>query len=72
MAGRLDDVEVANRRAPVIEPGYTFGTVTDKIRRIGEPRSDSSGLGAVAGGQVARAAAGVVGGQAAWVTKRYQ
>src|SRR5437868_9873772 len=34
MADRVDDVEVANRRAPVIEPGYTFATVTDKISSI--------------------------------------
>src|SRR5436853_2426976 len=43
MAGRLDDVEVANRRAPVIEPGYTFGTVTDKISAIVLKRPTSTG-----------------------------
>src|SRR5437660_7888056 len=43
MADRLDDVEVANRRAPVIEPGYTFGTVTDKISAIVLKRPTSTG-----------------------------
>src|SRR5438445_12065285 len=43
MADRVDDVEVANRRAPVIEPGYTFGTVTDKISAIVLKRPTSTG-----------------------------
>jgi Ni/Fe-hydrogenase subunit HybB-like protein len=34
MADNLNEVEVANKRAPVIEPGYTFATVTDKISSI--------------------------------------
>jgi len=34
MAERMDEVTVANKQAPVIEPGYTFGTVTDKISTI--------------------------------------
>jgi Ni/Fe-hydrogenase subunit HybB-like protein len=34
MADHLDEVEVANKRAPVIEPGHTFATVTDKISSI--------------------------------------
>ncbi|HEX9111633.1 MAG TPA: NrfD/PsrC family molybdoenzyme membrane anchor subunit [Terriglobales bacterium] len=34
MPDHLDEVEVANKRAPVIEPGYTFATVTDKISSI--------------------------------------
>jgi molybdopterin-containing oxidoreductase family membrane subunit len=34
MPDRLDEVEVANKRAPVIEPGHTFATVTDKISSI--------------------------------------
>lgn len=43
----------------------------DSIPRIGE-LSTSRGLGAVVTGQVARAAAGIVAGQAPWVTRRYQ
>jgi Ni/Fe-hydrogenase subunit HybB-like protein len=43
MADRVDEVEVANRRAPVIEPGYTFGTVTDKISAIVLKRPTSTG-----------------------------
>src|ERR1700750_3051738 len=43
MADRMDDVELANRRAPVIEPGYTFGTVTDKISAIVLTRPTSNG-----------------------------
>src|ERR1700746_1815770 len=43
MADRVDDVEVANRRAPVIEPGYTFGTVNDKISAIVLKRPTSTG-----------------------------
>jgi molybdopterin-containing oxidoreductase family membrane subunit len=42
MADR-DDVAVANQRAPVIEPGYTFGTVTDKISSIVLDRPASVG-----------------------------
>ncbi len=34
MADNLNEVEVANKRAPVIEPGHTFGSVTDKISSI--------------------------------------
>jgi Ni/Fe-hydrogenase subunit HybB-like protein len=43
MAERMDDVEVANQRPPVIEPGYTFGTVTDKISAIVLNRPTSTG-----------------------------
>src|ERR1700756_5852895 len=43
MTDRVDEVEVANRRAPVIEPGYTFGTVTDKISAIVLKRPTSTG-----------------------------
>src|ERR1700741_1395723 len=42
MADR-DDVTVANQKAPVIEPGYTFGTVTDKISSIVLTRPTSTG-----------------------------
>jgi len=35
--------EAANRRAPVIEPGYTFATVTDKISSIVLTRPTSLG-----------------------------
>src|ERR1700741_5073904 len=42
MADR-DDVTVANQKAPVIEPGYTFGTVTDKISSIVLTRPTSNG-----------------------------
>jgi len=34
MADHLDESIVANKSAPVIEPGYTFGTVTEKISSI--------------------------------------
>ena len=34
MPDHLEEVEVANKRAPVIEPGHTFATVTDKISSI--------------------------------------
>jgi len=34
MADHLDEVKVANKRAPVIEPGHTFATITDKISSI--------------------------------------
>src|SRR6201997_2623884 len=43
MADRMDDVELASGRAPVIEPGYTFGTVTDKISSIVLTRPTSNG-----------------------------
>src|SRR6201988_339182 len=42
MADR-DDVTVANQKAPVIEPVYTFGTVTDKISSIVLTRPTSNG-----------------------------
>ena len=32
-----------NKQAPVIEPGYTFGTVTDKISSIVLTRPTSNG-----------------------------
>ena len=43
MADHLDEVEVANKRAPVIEPGYTFATITDKISSIVLTRPTSLG-----------------------------
>src|ERR1700750_1748327 len=43
MADRMDDVELASGRAPVIEPGYTFGSVTDKISSIVLTRPTSIG-----------------------------
>src|ERR1700746_2137505 len=43
MADRMDDVELASGRAPVIEPGYPFGTVTDKISSIVLTRPTSIG-----------------------------
>src|SRR6266446_6506829 len=47
MAEHLDEVgvanEVANKRAPVIEPGYTFGSITDKISSIVLTRPTSLG-----------------------------
>src|SRR5215475_5026311 len=43
MAERMDEVPVANRQAPVIEPGYTFGTVTEKISSIVLNRPTSTG-----------------------------
>jgi len=43
MADRMEDVGVENRNAPVIEPGYTFGTVTDKISSIVLTRPTSTG-----------------------------
>ncbi len=47
MADNRDEVEiandVANKRAPVIEPGYTFATVTDKISSIVLTRPASLG-----------------------------
>ena len=39
----MEDVEVANRNAPVIQPGHTFGTVTDKISAIVLTRPTSTG-----------------------------
>src|SRR3981189_1832209 len=52
MADHLDEVrvtnevtnEVANKRAPVIEPGYTFGSITDKISSIVLTRPTSLGV----------------------------
>ena len=41
MADRAQDV--MNKQAPVIEPGYTFGTVTDKISSIVLTRPTSNG-----------------------------
>src|SRR3989442_7975655 len=35
--------ELINKQAPVIEPGYTFGTVTDKISSIVLTRPTSNG-----------------------------
>src|SRR5438094_8065713 len=35
--------DVMNKQAPVIEPGYTFGTVTDKISSIVLTRPTSNG-----------------------------
>src|SRR5579883_1678175 len=43
MADRMEDVEVAGGRAPVIEPGFTFGTITDKISSIVLTRPTSTG-----------------------------
>jgi Ni/Fe-hydrogenase subunit HybB-like protein len=43
MADRMDEVEVASGNAPVIQPGYTFGTVTDKISTIVLNRPTSTG-----------------------------
>jgi Ni/Fe-hydrogenase subunit HybB-like protein len=43
MADNLNEVDVANQRAPVIEPGYTFATVTDKISSIVLTRPASLG-----------------------------
>jgi len=43
MADRMDEVGIADRKAPVIEPGYTFGTVTDKISAIVLNRPTSTG-----------------------------
>ena len=43
MADHLDEVKVANERAPVIEPGYTFATITDKISSIVLTRPTSLG-----------------------------
>jgi Ni/Fe-hydrogenase subunit HybB-like protein len=38
-----DEVKVANQPAPVIEPGYTFATITDKISSIVLTRPTSLG-----------------------------
>jgi Ni/Fe-hydrogenase subunit HybB-like protein len=43
MADHSDESTVANKQAPVIEPGYTFGTVTDKISSIVLTRPTSNG-----------------------------
>jgi Ni/Fe-hydrogenase subunit HybB-like protein len=43
MAERMDEVGIVDRKAPVIEPGYTFGTVTDKISSIVLNRPTSTG-----------------------------
>jgi len=43
MADNLNEVDVANKGAPVIEPGYTFATVTDKISSIVLTRPASLG-----------------------------
>src|SRR5215472_1485848 len=43
MADRIEDVTVANAKAPVIGPGHTFGTVTDKISAIVLTRPTSTG-----------------------------
>ncbi|HST11779.1 MAG TPA: NrfD/PsrC family molybdoenzyme membrane anchor subunit [Terriglobales bacterium] len=43
MTDRMDEVEVASGNAPVIQPGYTFGTVTDKISTIVLNRPTSTG-----------------------------
>ena len=43
MADHLEESVVANKRAPVIEPGHTFATVTDKISAIVLTRPTSMG-----------------------------
>ncbi len=43
MADHREEVAVGNLRAPVIEPGYTFGSVTDKISSIVLTRPTSNG-----------------------------
>jgi molybdopterin-containing oxidoreductase family membrane subunit len=43
MADHLNEATVANKQAPVIEPGHTFGTVTDKISSIVLTRPTSNG-----------------------------
>jgi molybdopterin-containing oxidoreductase family membrane subunit len=43
MADRVNDVAVGSRETPVIRPGYTFGTVTDKISSIVLTRPTSNG-----------------------------
>src|SRR6201993_1440314 len=43
MADHTEESSVGNQKAPVIEPGYTFGTVTDKISSIVLNRPTSTG-----------------------------
>src|SRR5579864_3467600 len=43
MANPTDEVVVANKRAPDIQTGYTFDTVTDKISSIVLTRPTSAG-----------------------------
>jgi len=43
MADHLEEVTVANKRSPVIEPGHTFASVTDKISSIVLTRPTSLG-----------------------------
>ncbi len=43
MANQLEELDVANKRAPVIEPGHTFATITDKISSIVLTRPTSLG-----------------------------
>ena len=43
MADHLEESAVAKRQAPVIEPGYTFATVTEKISAIVLTRPTSTG-----------------------------
>ena len=43
MADQFDESTVANQPAPVIEPGHTFATVTDKISSIVLTRPTSKG-----------------------------
>jgi Ni/Fe-hydrogenase subunit HybB-like protein len=43
MADQFDPSAMANQPAPVIEPGYTFGTVTDKISSIVLTRPTTNG-----------------------------
>jgi len=43
MTDRMEQVEIAGGKAPVIEPGFTFGTVTDKISSIVLTRPTSTG-----------------------------
>ena len=43
MADRVNDVAVGSRETPVIRPGHTFGTVTDKISSIVLTRPTSNG-----------------------------
>src|ERR1700690_426974 len=43
MADHFDESTVADKQGPVIEPGYTFGTVTDKISSIVLTRPTTNG-----------------------------
>jgi Ni/Fe-hydrogenase subunit HybB-like protein len=43
MADHTEEIDVTNPRAPVIGPGHTFGTVTDKISSIVLTRPTSTG-----------------------------